>query len=167
MDELFEAARAVQARAHAPYSRFAVGAAVRAGSGRVYVGCNVENASFPEGTCAEANAIGAMVAAGEREIVEVLTVADGDGLVTCCGGCRQRIREFAAARRPRPRRRAGGRPAHVHRRRAAAGVVHRRPLADLTPVTCRLGGARPGSGTNAARRRIPPGSGRAGCSRRL
>ena len=96
VDELFEAARAVQARAHAPYSRFPVGAAVRAGSGRVYVGCNVENASFPEGTCAEANAIGAMVAAGEREIVEVLTVADGDELVTCCGGCRQRIREFAA-----------------------------------------------------------------------
>jgi cytidine deaminase len=95
VDELFEAARAVQARAHAPYSRFPVGAAVRAGSGRVFVGCNVENASFPEGTCAEANAIGAMVAAGEREIVEVLTVADGEDLVTCCGGCRQRIREFA------------------------------------------------------------------------
>ena len=93
--ELFAAARAVQAHAHAPYSGFRVGAAVRAASGAVYVGANVENASFPEGICAEAAAIGAMVAAGEREIVEVLTVADGERLTTCCGGCRQRIREFA------------------------------------------------------------------------
>jgi len=95
VQELFEAARAVQEHAHAPYSGFRVGAALRAGSGRIHAGCNVENASFPEGICAEAAAIGAMVAAGDREIVEVLTVADGDDLVTCCGGCRQRIREFA------------------------------------------------------------------------
>lgn len=93
--ELFAAARVVQAHAHAPYSGFRVGAAVRAASGAVYVGANVENASFPEGICAEAAAIGAMVAAGEREIAEVLTVADGARLTTCCGGCRQRIREFA------------------------------------------------------------------------
>ncbi|MET0146342.1 MAG: cytidine deaminase [Ilumatobacteraceae bacterium] len=98
--ELFEAARAVQANAHAPYSGFRVGAAVRSESGRVYVGANVENASFPEGICAEAAAIGAMVAAGEREIVAVLTVADGDRVTTCCGGCRQRIREFARASAP-------------------------------------------------------------------
>jgi cytidine deaminase len=97
VQELFDAARAVQANAHAPYSRFPVGAAVRAASGRIYAGCNVENASFPEGSCAETAAIAAMVAAGEREIVEVLTVADGDDVVTCCGGCRQRIREFAEA----------------------------------------------------------------------
>jgi cytidine deaminase len=94
--DLLAAARAVQVHAHAPYSGFPVGAAVRAGSGRIYAGCNVENASFPEGICAEAAAIGAMVAAGERVIVEVLTVAGGDRLTTCCGGCRQRIREFAA-----------------------------------------------------------------------
>ena len=93
--ELLTAAIAAQANAHAPYSGFRVGAAVRAASGAVYAGANVENASFPEGICAEAAAIGAMVAAGEREIVEVLTVADGDRLTTCCGGCRQRIREFA------------------------------------------------------------------------
>ena len=73
---------------------------MRAASGAVYVGANVENASFPEGICAEAAAIGAMVAAGEREIVEVLTVADGERLTTCCGGCRQRIREFAAPATP-------------------------------------------------------------------
>jgi len=93
--ELLQAARAVQANAHAPYSGFRVGAAVRSASGRIYVGGNVENASFPEGICAEAAAIGAMVAAGEREIVEVVTIADGDRLTTCCGGCRQRLREFA------------------------------------------------------------------------
>jgi cytidine deaminase len=94
--DLLDAALAVQANAHAPYSGFRVGAAVRAASGSIYTGCNVENASFPEGICAEAAAIGAMVAAGEREIVEVLTVADGDDVTTCCGGCRQRISEFAA-----------------------------------------------------------------------
>jgi cytidine deaminase len=77
-----------------------VGAAVRSASGRVYAGCNVENASFPQGWCAEASAIAAMVTAGEREIVEVLTVADGEQLTTCCGGCRQKIREFAAADTP-------------------------------------------------------------------
>lgn len=93
--ELFDAAVAVQANAHVPYSHFPVGAAVRAASGRVYAGCNVENASYPQGICAETAAIGVMVAAGEREIVEVLTVAEGEQLTTCCGGCRQRIREFA------------------------------------------------------------------------
>jgi cytidine deaminase len=100
MDEtvqlLFDQARAVQAHAHAPYSRFAVGAALLADDGRVYAGCNVENAAFPQGICAEAAAIAAMVAGGARRIVVLLTVADGDEISTCCGGCRQRIREFAA-----------------------------------------------------------------------
>lgn len=99
-DDLFAAALAVQGRAHAPYSRFPVGAAIRTASGRVFAGCNVESVSFPEGICAEAAAIGAMVSAGEREIVEVVTVANGDRITTCCGGCRQRIREFAAADTP-------------------------------------------------------------------
>jgi len=99
-DELFDAALAVQANAHAPYSNFPVGAAIRSGSGRIYAGCNVENVSFPEGICAEAAAIGAMVSAGDREIVEVVTVANGEQLTTCCGGCRQRIREFAASSTP-------------------------------------------------------------------
>ncbi len=94
-DDLFEAARAVQANAHVPYSHFRVGAAFRTSSGRVFVGCNVENASYPEGICAEAAAMGAMVSAGEHELVEVLTIADGEHLTTPCGGCRQRIREFA------------------------------------------------------------------------
>jgi cytidine deaminase len=95
LHELFEAARAVQSNAHVPYSRFPVGAAIRTPSGGVYVGCNVENAAYPQGVCAEASAISAMVSAGEREIHVIVTVADGDQLSTCCGGCRQKIREFA------------------------------------------------------------------------
>ncbi|MEM6477878.1 MAG: cytidine deaminase, partial [Pseudomonadota bacterium] len=70
-DELMAAARAVRENAHAPYSNFKVGAAVRTRSGKVFVGCNVENVAYPEGTCAEAGAIAAMAAAGEYEIVEV------------------------------------------------------------------------------------------------
>lgn len=94
--ELFAAALSAQANAHVPYSKFAVGAAVRAASGMVYVGCNVENAAYPEGVCAEAGAIVAMVAAGERRIDAIVTVCDGEALGTCCGGCRQKIREFAS-----------------------------------------------------------------------
>jgi len=95
--ELFEAASAVKMQAHVPYSGFPVGAALLDETGRIHAGCNVENASYPEGICAEANAIGAMVAAGARSIVELLTVSDGDLITTCCGGCRQKIREFAGA----------------------------------------------------------------------
>lgn len=93
--ELFEAARQVQQRAYAPYSKFRVGAAIRSSSGAIYVGCNVENAAYPQGWCAEASAIAAMVSAGEREISEVMVVCDGEQLSTCCGGCRQKLREFA------------------------------------------------------------------------
>lgn len=98
--ELFDAAMAAMANAHAPYSHYPVGAAVRASSGTVYSGCNVENAAYPQGWCAEASAIAAMVTAGEREIVEVLTVCQGDLVGTCCGGCRQKLREFAALDTP-------------------------------------------------------------------
>jgi cytidine deaminase len=97
VQELFDAAVAVQANAYVPYSRFPVGAAVRSATGRVYVGCNVENAAYPQGWCAETSAIAAMVSAGERELAVVLTVCEGDVLSTCCGGCRQKIREFATA----------------------------------------------------------------------
>ncbi len=94
-DDLFRAALAVQAHAYVPYSHFRVGCAVRSASGRVYAGCNVENAAYPQGWCAEASALAAMVSAGETELAAVVTVADGERLVTCCGGCRQKIREFA------------------------------------------------------------------------
>jgi cytidine deaminase len=95
--ELFAAARVVQANAHVPYSKFPVGAALRTPSGEVFVGCNVENAAYPEGMCAEASAIAAMVSAGERGIQALVTVAEGESLGSCCGGCRQKIREFATA----------------------------------------------------------------------
>ena len=93
---LVAAAASVRANAHAPYSRFKVGAAIRAEDGRIHVGANVENAAYPQGLCAEAAAIGAMVAAGARRIREIAVLAEGPELCTPCGGCRQRIREFAA-----------------------------------------------------------------------
>jgi cytidine deaminase len=98
---LFEAARQARERAHAPYSDFPVGCALRTESGEVYVGCNVENASYPEGWCAETTAIAHMVAAAPpgpgRRIAAVAVVASPvDGrLISPCGGCRQRLAEFA------------------------------------------------------------------------
>lgn len=94
---LLEAARNVRENAYVPYSRFKVGAAIRGASGAVHVGCNVENVAYPEGTCAEAGAIAAMVAAGETVITEVCVIADSPVPVTPCGGCRQKLAEFAAA----------------------------------------------------------------------
>jgi len=93
---LIEAARRVRKNAYAPYSGFKVGAAIRSVSGNVYVGCNVENVAYPEGTCAEAGAIAAMVAAGDIEIVEVAVIAGGPEPVAPCGGCRQKLMEFGA-----------------------------------------------------------------------
>ncbi|QDI76177.1 MULTISPECIES: cytidine deaminase [Leisingera] len=92
---LRNAAAAVRENAHAPYSKFKVGAAVRSASGQIYVGCNVENVAYPEGTCAEAGAIAAMVAAGETELAEVYVIADCPSPIPPCGGCRQKIKEFA------------------------------------------------------------------------
>ena len=100
MKDLLEAARAAFDHAHAPYSNFRVGAAVRAATGRVFAGANVENASYPEGNCAEASAIAAMIAAGERQITEALLVAASERLCTPCGGCRQRLAEFAGPEVP-------------------------------------------------------------------
>ncbi|MCK0142037.1 cytidine deaminase [Aliiroseovarius sp. F20344] len=92
---LLDAAKAVRENAHAPYSNFKVGAALRTSAGVVHVGCNVENIAYPEGTCAEAGAIAAMCAAGEREIAEALVIADAPLPVTPCGGCRQKLAEFS------------------------------------------------------------------------
>jgi cytidine deaminase len=92
--KLLEAARAAQRNSYARYSGFKVGAALLADDGEVYSGSNVENASYAEGQCAETSAIGAMITAGGKQIVELLIVADGPLLCTPCGGCRQRIREF-------------------------------------------------------------------------
>lgn len=94
---LMDDARAVRERAYVPYSNFKVGAALRASSGTVHVGCNVENVAYPEGTCAEAGAIAAMVAAGDLEIQEVAVIADSPTPVSPCGGCRQKLAEFGKA----------------------------------------------------------------------
>jgi cytidine deaminase len=93
---LITAARAARAKAYAPYSKFLVGAAIKDERGHVHSGCNVENAAYPQGTCAEAGAIAAMILAGGRRIVEVAVTGAGTGLVTPCGGCRQKLREFCA-----------------------------------------------------------------------
>lgn len=100
LEELFIAAKAVQTRAYAPYSKFKVGAAIATPDGRIFTGCNVENAAYPVGTCAEAGAISAMLAGGERRIDAIVVLGGGDSLCTPCGGCRQRIREFAASDTP-------------------------------------------------------------------
>jgi len=109
---LLDAARIAQFRAHAPYSRYKVGAAVLDEQGRVHIGCNVENAAYPQGQCAEAGAIGAMVVAGGTRVVAVALVGGRDAAdanvasiasdtpVTPCGGCRQKLREFAAPDAP-------------------------------------------------------------------
>ena len=95
--ELFEAARDAMARAYAPYSKFPVGAAIRADDGSVYVGANIENISFPQGWCAEPTAIGAMIMGGGSRIEEIAVIAEKLPLCTPCGGCRQKIAEFASA----------------------------------------------------------------------
>lgn len=96
LDQLFQAAKAVRERAHVPYSRYQVGAAIRDETGRIHAGCNVENAAYPQGQCAEASAIGIMVAAGGKRIAEIVVIGAEGPLCTPCGGCRQRIREFAS-----------------------------------------------------------------------
>jgi homotetrameric cytidine deaminase len=93
-EELIGAARAVMQQAYAPYSTYRVGVALRAPDGSVHVGANVENAAYPLGNCAEASAIGAMIAAGRTQIVEVAVIGDGEEPCVPCGGCRQRLREF-------------------------------------------------------------------------
>ena len=93
---LKQAALKIRENAYAPYSGFRVGVALRSSSGEVYTGVNVENAAYPEGTCAEAGAIARMIAAGDRKITAVYVVADGAEPVPPCGGCRQKLAEFSA-----------------------------------------------------------------------
>lgn len=94
-EELEQAALAVQKRAHAPYSRYPVGAALLVASGRVFAGCNVENASYGLSICAERSAIVQMIAAGEKEPLAIVVVTRGPLVGTPCGACRQTLAEFA------------------------------------------------------------------------
>jgi cytidine deaminase len=96
MDDLLKLARSMMVRAHAPYSKYHVGAAVRDEEGDLHGGCNVENAAYPQGMCAEASAIAAMVAAGGKRVLECLVIGPGPEVIAPCGGCRQKLREFAS-----------------------------------------------------------------------
>ena len=100
LQALLDAARAARQRAYAPYSKFLVGAAVLDDQGRVHAGCNVENAAYPQGVCAEAGALSAMVLAGSTRVRALVVVGAGPVWVTPCGGCRQKLREFAAPGTP-------------------------------------------------------------------
>jgi len=120
--DLFEAAQSAMDRSHSPYSDFPVGAAIRAKSGKIYAGCNIENASYPEGWCAETSAISHMIVGGDKEISEILVLAAKKDKATPCGGCRQRISEFAAPTTP------------VHLCNAN-GVVETITIADLLPAS--------------------------------
>ena len=97
LDDLFDLAKTARENAYAPYSRFHVGAALRTASGALFAGCNVENAAYPVGACAEAGAIGAMIFGGERQIAEILVLGSGPDKIAPCGACRQRIAEFSSA----------------------------------------------------------------------
>jgi len=120
MSELFEKARAVREYAYAPYSQFKVGAAIRSASGKIFIGCNVENAAYPEGVCAEAGAISAMIAGGETKISEICIVADTSQPIAPCGGCRQKLAEFST-------------PETEVILAASKGEVTRRTVGDLLP----------------------------------
>ena len=98
--ELVAAAISAMSHAYAPYSSFYVGAAIRDENGQIHSGANVENAAYPQGACAEVGAISAMIMAGGRKIDAIAVAGKGDVLCTPCGGCRQRIREFAEAVTP-------------------------------------------------------------------
>lgn len=121
IEALFAAAAQARARAYAPYSRFSVGAAIRDETGRVHLGCNVENAAYPLGACAEANAVGAMVVAGGARIRDVAILGALDAETPPCGGCRQRLAEFADA------------GARIHLRAGPAGPIRSFTLAQLLP----------------------------------
>lgn len=119
---MIAAARAVRARAWAPYSRFKVGACIRDERGRLHAGCNVENAAYPQGQCAEAGAIAAMVAAGGRRIRECVVVGGGSGPCAPCGGCRQKLAEFMPA------------DAILHMVDPRGRILESRTLGDLQPL---------------------------------
>lgn len=96
-DIMLQKAIAVKQHAYAPYSKYKVGACVQSEDGELFVGCNVENASYGLTVCAEVNAIGAMIAAGKKRIKALVVVGTGKDLCTPCGRCRQFIREFMAS----------------------------------------------------------------------
>lgn len=123
--DLFDAAKSAMKHSHSPYSKFPVGAAIRAASGKIYSGCNIENASFPEGWCAETSAISHMIVGGDTKISEILVLSEKMDKITPCGGCRQRISEFAKA----------DVPVHLC---DGKGVVETITIAELLPASFEL-----------------------------
>lgn len=119
--DLFEAALAARGKAYAPGSKFSVGAAIRGDNGKIYAGCNIENAAYPEGWCAETSAISHMVMDGEQSIAEVCVIGTGNVFCTPCGGCRQRLAEFGKA----------DVPVHIAN---DVGIVETFKLGDLLPA---------------------------------
>ena len=99
-EKLFDAAKQVRELAHVPYSKFKVGAAILTSNNKIIVGCNVENAAYPQTQCAEASAVGNMISQGETSITEAVIIGSGSLLCSPCGGCRQRLREFASPQTP-------------------------------------------------------------------
>ena len=95
LNQLKEVAHMNMLKAYAPYSKFLVGAAILGDDKRIYGGCNVENAAYPEGMCAEASAISAMIAGGVTIIEKICVISQSEKIVSPCGGCRQKIREFS------------------------------------------------------------------------
>lgn len=95
LEKMLQMAREAMDKAYAPYSKFSVGAVIKAKSGNLYAGCNVENAAYPAGSCAEQGAISAMILGGDTKIQEIVVMGAGEHLVSPCGSCRQRIREFS------------------------------------------------------------------------
>ena len=93
--KLFEEAKKVREKSYAPYSKFKVGAAFLTEDNSIVVGCNVENAAYPQSQCAEASAIGNLISQGYKNIVEIVVIGSGNKLCSPCGGCRQRLREFS------------------------------------------------------------------------
>ncbi len=94
LEELIQKASLAYHRAYAPYSKFNVGSAILDENGNIHIGCNVENAAYPSGSCAEEQAIGNMVVNGGKKIKQIVVIGLSDELLTPCGACRQRIREF-------------------------------------------------------------------------
>lgn len=121
-EKLLTLSKQSAANAYAPYSKFKVGAAILSASGKFYSGCNVENISYPLGTCAEQSAISAMINGGDTEIAEMLIYADSKNLISPCGACRQRIAEFSAPETP------------VHLA-SAEGIKQTMSVAELLPLS--------------------------------
>lgn len=123
--DLFEAALSARSKAYVPASNFPVGAAIRGQNGKIYAGCNIENAAYPEGWCAETSALSHMIMDGEQSVTEVCVIGTGDVFCTPCGGCRQRLSEFGNS----------DVPVHIAR---DSGIVETILLGELLPASFKL-----------------------------